>query len=130
MSRIRSTDTGIEVRVRRALHARGYRFRLHVKDLPGRPDIVLPKHRAVIFVNGCFWHSHGCRLSTKPSSNREFWERKLQGTVIRDAANHDELRRLGWRVFVIWECDLGRGADDHTELVIKQLEQDLRASAD
>ena len=78
MSRIRGKDTGIEMRVRRALHALGYRYRLHVRDLPGKPDIVLPKHRTVIFVNGCFWHSHGCRLSVKPSTRAAFWERKLQ----------------------------------------------------
>ena len=107
MSGIRGRDTKPELRVRRHLHARGLRFRLHVRDLPGRPDIILPRHRAVVFVHGCFWHRHeGCRYAYRPKSRQEFWETKLNGNAERDARDQQRLRDLGWRVFVIWECDM------------------------
>jgi DNA mismatch endonuclease (patch repair protein) len=104
MSGIRSRDTRIEVQIRRALHARGFRFRLDVRSLPGRPDIVLPKWNAVIFVHGCFWHLHGCGLSRIPSTRTEFWRGKLEGNAARDARNTDALLQAGWRVAAIWEC--------------------------
>lgn len=107
MSRIRSKDTGPEMRVRSALHRAGYRFRLHVKDLPGRPDIVLPKYKTVIFVHGCFWHRHkGCSRATMPSSNQEYWKQKFKRNVERDKCEQAELKQLGWRVFVVWECKI------------------------
>ena len=87
------------------LHRMGYRFRLHVRDLPGRPDIVLPRHKRVVLVHGCFWHGHkGCRRAARPSSNTEFWNEKLSANQERDAKNLRKLRRLGWRVLVVWEC--------------------------
>ena len=106
MSRIRSKNTKPEILVRKAIHAKGYRFRLHEKKLPGKPDLVLAKHRLIIFVNGCFWHRHqGCRLSTTPKSNTDFWERKFSDNMQRDERNKKKLQALGWRVQVIWECE-------------------------
>lgn len=108
MARIRSKDTAPEVALRRALHALGFRFRLHRKDLPGRPDIVLPRHRVVIFVHGCFWHRHvGCGIATTPKSNTTFWVGKFERNVARDARSIELLEALGWRVIVVWECELG-----------------------
>jgi len=105
MSKIRGRDTKPELKVRSVLHRMGYRFRLHRKDLPGKPDIVLPKHSTAIFVHGCFWHRHSCPNGrAMPSTNRDFWERKFAENVVRDRRNRRELTRLGWRVLVIWEC--------------------------
>jgi len=107
MSRVRGSETQLERLVRSELHKRGFRFRKNVRSLPGRPDIVLPKHRAVIFVHGCFWHGHqGCPASRLPETNHEFWEEKIRGNVERDACQLAELRRLGWRRGVIWGCAL------------------------
>lgn len=106
MSRIRSTNTKPEVLVRSALHRAGFRFRLYTKGLPGRPDIVLPKHGVVIFVHGCFWHRHGCALSSEPATRRRFWQSKFDANVARDKRNTRALRRLGWRVLTVWECSL------------------------
>ena len=107
MSRIRSKDTKPEMVVRRHLHALGFRYRLHVSKLPGRPDIVLPKWRTVIFVNGCFWHRHeGCKIATMPKSNVEFWTAKFQRNVERDTKGQAALKAAGWKVIVIWECEL------------------------
>jgi DNA mismatch endonuclease (patch repair protein) len=107
MSRIRGKDTTPERLVRSALHRMGYRFRLHRKDLPGKPDIVLPKHRVVIFVHGCFWHRHPrCRYSTTPKTNRKFWNAKFKTNVERDRRVRRELRKLGWKVVVVWECQV------------------------
>lgn len=109
MSGIRGTGTRPEMLVRRTLHARGFRYRLHVRDLPGRPDVVLPAYRAVIFVHGCFWHRHpGCRLAATPKTRPEFWSEKLAANVARDADAQRLLRQAGWRVGVIWECALRR----------------------
>lgn len=107
MAGIRGTDTKPERVVRSGLHALGYRFRLHDKSLPGRPDLVLKKWHAVIFVNGCFWHAHqGCSFYHLPASNTEFWRAKLEGNAERDQRNTESIRSLGWRVAVVWECGL------------------------
>lgn len=107
MAAIRSRDTKPEVRVRRVLHGMGFRFRLQRKDLPGRPDIVLPKFRTAIFVHGCFWHCHRCKYgSVVPATRAEFWAAKRGGNVARDRRNRAALRRLGWRVVVVWECEV------------------------
>ena len=107
MSRVRSVDTTPELRVRRLLHSMGYRFRLHRNDLPGNPDIVLPKYKTVIFVHGCFWH--GCPICRhariRPKQNSEYWNKKLDRTLERDKINISMLESLGWRVFIIWECE-------------------------
>lgn len=98
-------DTGPELVVRRYLHAAGLRFKLHVLDLAGTPDIVLPKYRTVVFVHGCFWHRHrGCRFATNPATNSAFWSAKFSANVSRDTRNARMLRQLGWQVLVIWEC--------------------------
>ena len=116
MSRIRSKDTKPEMLVRKALHRLGFRFRLHVRDLPGRPDIVLPKYATIIEVKGCFWHGHSCREGRIPNSNRGYWEPKLLRNKARDVSNERKLRRLGWSVRTLWECQiesLGKeGLDD------------------
>ena len=105
MRRVRSKDSKPEKRVRSTLHRMGYRFRLHREDLPGKPDIVLPKYHSVIFVHGCFWHQHlGCAKATYPQSNAEFWKVKLEENVRRDQQNVQELQERGWRVLIVWEC--------------------------
>lgn len=109
MSRIRGKDTSPELIVRRLLHRMGYRFRLHVKDLPGKPDIVLPKYKTVIFVHGCFWHRHkGCKNCTTPTNRREWWLAKLNGNAARDKVHQRALRKLGWRSITVWECQAER----------------------
>jgi len=106
MSRIRCKNTKPEMIVRRLLHAMGLRFRLHRAGLPGKPDIVLGPRRLVIFVHGCFWHRHpNCREATMPTARRDFWQTKLEGNASRDARHRAALRKLGWRVAVVWECE-------------------------
>ena len=106
MSRIRGRDTIPELKVRSTLHRLGYRFRLHTSSLPGRPDIVLPKYKTVVFVHGCFWHRHsGCKYAYSPKSNVEFWREKFEQTVLRDQRKTGELGVLGWMVITIWECE-------------------------
>ncbi len=106
MSRVGSRDTKPELVVRRIAHGLGFRFRLHRKDLPGRPDIVFPRYRSVIFVHGCFWHRHpSCKYASSPKTRVEYWEDKFRSNVARDARNETLLRDLGWRVLVIWECE-------------------------
>ena len=105
MSRIRSVDTKPELMVRGIIHAMGYRYRLHVKVLPGKPDIVFRSRKAVIFVHGCFWHFHSaCREGRVPNSNQAYWQDKLKRNVERDRRHQKELKKLGWRVLVLWEC--------------------------
>lgn len=107
MSRIRGKDTGPELALRRALHRLGFRYRLHDKRLPGRPDVVLPKYQTVVLVHGCFWHRHpGCPIATTPKSNTPYWLSKFTATTARDERNVKALRKLGWRVVIVWECDL------------------------
>jgi DNA mismatch endonuclease (patch repair protein) len=106
MRRVKGTNTKPELAVRRALHAMGYRFRLHRRDLPGRPDIVLPRHRIAIFVHGCFWHRHaGCRGATTPKTRTDFWAAKFDANIARDRAAEEALKAAGWRVLIIWECE-------------------------
>jgi DNA mismatch endonuclease (patch repair protein) len=107
MSRVRSKDTQPELRVRRLLHRAGYRFRLHRRDLPGSPDIVLPRYRTAIFVHGCFWHGHeGCRRSKLPATRTDFWRAKIDRNRTRDEANARALGSLGYQVVTLWECEL------------------------
>lgn len=107
MQRVRSNDTTPELVVRSFLFRQGFRFRLHVKNLPGHPDIVLPKYRTVVEVRGCFWHRHpGCRQATTPSTNAEFWQEKFKRNVERDRNTGKQLKELGWNLIVVWECEL------------------------
>ena len=106
MSRIRSTNSKPEETVRKALFARGFRYRKNVKELPGKPDIVLPKYKTVIFVNGCFWHKHDCPRFAWPSSNTDYWIPKILRNAERDKENYSALYTLGWNVIVVWECEL------------------------
>ena len=114
MSRIRSKGTKPELTVRRMLHAMGYRYRLHVAELPGKPDLVFPGKRKVIEVRGCFWHQHEdsrCGIARRPKSNREYWLPKLERNTVRDAKHEEELRALGWGVLVVWECEVQAGSE-------------------
>ena len=113
MAGIRNRDTKPEMKLRNALHAAGFRYRLHVRKLPGKPDLVFPKFRAVVFVHGCFWHRHkDCRLASTPASNKEFWRNKFAGNVERDARNMVLLREMGWRTATVWECAARRMSGD------------------
>ena len=108
MSAVRDKNTKLELEMRRRLFSRGFRFRLHRKDLPGTPDMIFPRYSAVMFVHGCFWHYHGCHLSQIPQTRREWWKDKLEGNRRRDKKVIRELRQLGWRVLIIWECSFRR----------------------
>jgi DNA mismatch endonuclease (patch repair protein) len=106
MAKVRGENTSPERLVRSLIHKMGYRFRLNVKDLPGKPDIVLKKHKKVIFVHGCFWHQHeGCPHAARPSSNTEYWNKKLDRNMIRDREHMHKLEYLGWNVLIVWECE-------------------------
>lgn len=112
MSRVKNRDTAPEKLVRQLLHKMGYRFRLQRKDLPGKPDIVLPKHRKVIFVHGCFWHGHeGCSRGARPTSNVDFWNKKIDKNIGRDINAQAELCELGWQTLVVWQCQTRNLAD-------------------
>jgi len=125
MAAIRGVDTKPEMMIRRGLHARGFRFRLHDRKLPGRPDVIFPKHRAVLFVHGCFWHGHNCHLFKWPKTRKEFWREKIGANVARDKANIEALHKADWRVGVLWECALKgrrrRPAEDVLEAVSEWL---------
>lgn len=110
MARIRGVDTKPELAVRRALHAKGYRYRIHVRELPGRPDLVFAKRRTAVFVHGCFWHRHGCSRTSTPKSREDFWQSKFDANVERDRRNEALLLHDGWRVFIAWECEVERDA--------------------
>jgi len=124
MSRVRGKDTGPEKQVRSLLHRMGFRFRLYRKDLPGSPDIVLPKYRTVIFVHGCFWHRHpGCPKATMPTANRAYWEAKFAENLERDARKERELAAMGWHVVTVWQCET---VPKKREVLARRLEEELR----
>jgi DNA mismatch endonuclease (patch repair protein) len=126
MSSVRSQDTQPEILIRSAIHRLGFRFRLHVKALPGTPDIVLPKHKKIIFVNGCLWHGHpNCGRAQLPQSNGKFWSEKISRNKLRDRKSIKALRKLGWGVMLIWQCQLRSKSGFHK--VEKRLETFLRA---
>jgi DNA mismatch endonuclease (patch repair protein) len=111
MRAVKASDTTPEIAVRRLIHRMGYRFRLHRKDLPGKPDVVLPKLHKVVFVNGCFWHGHDCARGARvPKTNAEYWSRKITGNRLRDSANMTSLAKIGWRATVVWECEVKQPA--------------------
>ena len=107
MSAIKSKNTKPEIKVRKILHSMGYRFKLHSKDLPGSPDIVLPKYKTVIFVHGCFWHRHeNCKYASTPKTRQEFWEAKFRENINRDKLNQENLSSKGWKIIIVWECEI------------------------
>lgn len=120
MSRVKNRDTQPELFVRRLLHSRGWRYRIHVKGLPGTPDIVFPGRKAAIFVHGCFWHGHDCKLGQQPKTRTEFWSQKMSANRSRDARKVSQLEGAGWRVLAIWQCSL-----DDEEQTLRVLEQFL-----
>ncbi len=122
MSRIKGKDTKIEVEVRKYLFSKGYRFRKNDKRYPGKPDIVLPKYHVAIFVHGCFWHRHeGCKDATTPKTRTDFWLEKFDKNVKNDQIKQEKLRELGWKVIVIWECELKRSFQETMDKVEKEL---------
>jgi DNA mismatch endonuclease (patch repair protein) len=124
MRAVKSKNTRPELKVRRLLHRAGYRYRLHREDLPGKPDLVFPSRRKAIFIHGCFWHQHpGCRHADRPSSNNEYWQKKLNRNMARDAAAQDALRIMGWQTFVVWECLLKEEV-----VLLKELKEFLASS--
>jgi DNA mismatch endonuclease (patch repair protein) len=124
MSLVRSTGSKAEVIVRRVSHGLGYRFRLHRRDFPGTPDLVFPRLRSVIFVNGCFWHQHNCPAGKRmPKSRIEFWRAKLEGNIARDKRNNSALKKAGWRILHIWECQT-KDIDQLTKTVRRFLDSD------
>jgi DNA mismatch endonuclease (patch repair protein) len=127
MAAIRSRNTKPEIKVRSALHKLGYRFRLHRSDLPGKPDIILSKHRMAIFVHGCFWHSHDCKYGNViPQTRKEFWKKKRSDTIARDSRNVANLQKEGWRVFTVWECQTR--ASQELAVTVEQIRMSLRKS--
>lgn len=123
MSGIRGKDTKPEILVRKALFKKGFRYRLHLTGLPGKPDLVFPKYRSVVFVNGCFWHGHDCHLFKWPKSNSEFWKNKITGNIERDKINLALLEEQGWRSATIWECCLKGCSPNRTEIEIEKLSE-------
>ena len=122
MSRIKGADTSIEIQVRKYLFSQGFRYRKNVKTLPGKPDIVLPKYRAVVFVHGCFWHRHpGCKEAYTPKTRGEFWQEKFERNVQNDALHRKELTSEGWRVFVVWECEIRKHFEETMQRLVVQI---------
>lgn len=127
MSYIPSKNTKPEETVRKYLFSKGFRYRKNVAQLPGKPDIVLPKYRAAVFVNGCFWHGHqGCKWFVKPKTNTEFWDAKFQYNIERDQRNYKKLKNMGWRVFIIWECEIRHG---DAEVAVNSLIEQITAES-
>lgn len=133
MSRIRSKDTKPEKVVRSLLHKMGFRFRLHANTLPGKPDIVLPKYQTAIFVHGCYWHRHeGCKYAYTPKTRIEFWEKKFDNNINRHKKVENELKQSGWKVFVIWECeikDTDKLINRITKMLTKKREEEIRVKS-
>lgn len=118
MSKISGKETKPEILVRKYLFANGFRYRKNVKDLPGKPDIVLPKYKTIIFVHGCFWHGHNCKAGKLPETRKKFWKEKINGNIKRDQRNKSELEKSGWKVITIWQCEL-----KNNEIMTKTLEK-------
>ena len=127
MAAVKGKNTKPELIVRRGLHAQGFRYSLHRKDLPGKPDLTLPKYKAVIFVNGCFWHGHSCRAFSWPKTRQAFWRDKISRTIQRDSENTKLLVKQGWRVATIWECALKGPNKPGIEKLVQSLSEWLRS---
>jgi DNA mismatch endonuclease (patch repair protein) len=128
MASVGQKNTGVEILLRKALHRRGLRYRLHDRSLPGSPDLVFPRFRAVVFVHGCYWHSHGCHRSTVPKTRNAFWAGKFAANKARDAKKADALRSLGWRVMTVWECSLRGKTAKSSEVIAKRVQAWLESS--
>lgn len=129
MSKVKGKNTKIEILVRKYLFALGYRYRLYVKELPGHPDIVLPKYKSVIFINGCFWHGHQeCKKASIPETNRSYWKAKIESNIQRDTFNAQVLRDMGWNVITIWECQLKKKKFEETMKSVVQVFMDYRVN--
>lgn len=124
MRQIRGRDTKAEVLLRSLIHRSGYRFRLHRADLPGKPDIVLPGHRVLIYVHGCFWHGHGCRKGRRPKSNSDYWNLKIDRNIARDQKHIRDANLQGWRPLVVWECELRMNSENVLSRVLHHIEAD------
>lgn len=122
MSKIRSSDTKPEMKLRKFLYGRGYRYRIHYK-ITGKPDIAFPRQKIAIFIHGCFWHQHGCEISAIPKTNTAFWYNKLTENSKRDRKNIISLRRIGWHIKIVWECDLEKRFDQTTKKVLRYIGQ-------
>ena len=129
MSGIRGKDTSPELLIRKALFRQGFRYRLHYTGLPGKPDLVFPKYRAIVLINGCFWHGHGCHLFKWPKTRHEFWKLKISGNVERDRRNQGKLHEIGWRVLVVWECAVKGKQRLSSEEVVTRVVEWLRSGA-
>ena len=131
MSHIRSKNTKPEEKVRKYLFSKGFRYRKNVRNLPGCPDIVLPKYKTVIFVNGCFWHKHDCPRFVWPTSNEDYWIPKISRNVERDQKNHELLQQLGWHVIVIWECELKKAdSNKYLERIVTEIKENVQNGTD
>lgn len=130
MSRIRSKNTSIEMLIRSALHRRGFRYRVNQSNLPGKPDIVLKKHRAIIFINGCFWHFHGCKNSKIPEARHNWWQEKLTLNRERDKSNITSLLHNGWRVLIVWECAIKHASKDSLQKTLERIECWIKSSSE
>lgn len=123
MSHIKSRNTSLEILVRKRLFRDGFRYRINVSNLPGKPDIVLPKYHTVIFVNGCFWHRHNCKLATMPKTHVDFWKRKFEQNMKNDLDNHKKLRNLGWHVIILWECEIKEDFEQLMKITESEIKQ-------
>lgn len=123
MSHIKGKNTSLELKVRKRLYHDGYRYRVNVPNLPGKPDIVLSKYNTVIFINGCFWHRHNCKLATTPKTRTEYWNKKFERNIQNDLINHEKLRNLGWHVIVLWEREIKESFEPLIESVESELNQ-------
>ena len=130
MSKIKGKNTSIEIKIRKALFSKGYRYRIYDKKLPGHPDMAFPKFHAVIFINGCFWHAHDCRRFKIPDTNKEFWVRKFENNKLRDIRTTKDLLEIGWRVLIVWECSLKGKGKKNLDTLIGQIESWLSGSTD
>lgn len=128
MKSVPQKDTKPEMRLRKALHGMGFRYRLHDKKLPGSPDMVFPKYKVVVFVHGCFWHRHGCKYTTTPSTRKEFWQAKFKANIERDKRNIRYLKEAGWRVMVVWECVI-KGENADIESMLKEVAKFLNSGS-
>ena len=117
MRQVRSKDTSPELAVRKAVHGAGFRYRLHKKELPGKPDLVFPRYHAVVFINGCFWHNHNCRFGALPATRSQWWKKKLEGNRKRDEIVLSELHRMGWRTMIVWECSFRVSKSDRSTIL-------------